>query len=77
MIDIMMSGVSETVDYQLEQIFKSVDARNQYLRINGQMPPEISPEMDNVKPENLIALKKFGDDLFKQNENEIKDFLKL
>jgi uncharacterized protein len=76
-IDIMMSGVSETVDYQLDQIFKSVDAEKQYLRISGQMPADVSPEMDNVKPENLNALKKFGDDLFKRNEKKIKDFLKL
>ena len=30
-----------------------------------------------VKPENLLALKKFGDDLFLQHENDIKEFLKL
>ena len=76
-IDIMMSGVSETVDYQLDQIFKSVNATGQYLRINGQMPPEVSPDMDNVKNENLHALKKFGDDLYLQYEARIKEFLKL
>ena len=76
-IDIMMSGVSETVDYQLEQIFKSVNAPGQYLRINGQMPPEVSPDMDNVKDENLNALKNFGDDLYLQYETRIKEFLKL
>ena len=34
-IDIMMSGVSETVDYQLKQIFDAVGKPKQYLRING------------------------------------------
>ena len=76
-IDIMMSGVSETVDYQLEQIFKSVNAPGQYLRINGQMPPEVSPDMDNVREENLVALKKFGDALFSTYEKDISEFLKL
>jgi len=76
-IDIMMSGVAETVDYQLEQVFDSIDAAGQYLRIDAPLPPGVSVSMDNVKQENLVALKKFGDQLFSENEDNIKRFLNL
>jgi patatin-like phospholipase/acyl hydrolase len=60
LINIMMAGVSETVDYQVEQIFQTIDNPKQYLRIN----PEIKdPEMyalDNATPENLNALKELA-----------------
>jgi patatin-like phospholipase/acyl hydrolase len=59
-IDIMMSGVSEVVDYQLRQIFESVDASNQYLRINTELPIDVSPDMDDATPENLKSLKELG-----------------
>lgn len=59
-IDIMMSGVSEVVDYQLRQIFEGVDASNQYLRINTELPIDVSPDMDDASPENLKSLKELG-----------------
>jgi patatin-like phospholipase/acyl hydrolase len=76
-IDIMMSGVSETVDYQLDQIFKSVNASGQYLRINGRMPENVSPDMDNIDKKNLMALKEFGNDLYFRYEQDIKGFLEI
>jgi uncharacterized protein len=59
-IDIMMSGVSEVVDYQLRQIFEGADASNQYLRINTELPIDVSPDMDDASPENLKSLKELG-----------------
>lgn len=59
-IDIMMSGVSEVVDYQLRQIFEGLDASDQYLRINTKLPIDVSPDMDDASPENLQALKELG-----------------
>lgn len=58
-LDIMMSGVSETVDYQLKQIYDAVNRPNQYLRITPQLG-EASPELDDVSPENLIRLRDAG-----------------
>ena len=55
MIDMMMDGVSDTVDYQVTQIFDSVDASEQYLRIDSALTPEINPDFDCVIPENLIC----------------------
>ncbi len=59
-IDIMMSGVSEVVDYQLRQIFDAVGANGQYVRINTELPIDVSPDMDDASPKNLQALKELG-----------------
>lgn len=57
-IDIMTSGNSETVDYQLMQIFDTLKPgdKNDYHRID----PDIglaNPEMDDASPENMEALR--------------------
>ena len=36
-LDIMMSGVAETVDYQLRQMFRAVGAPERYLRIEVEL----------------------------------------
>jgi hypothetical protein len=60
LIDIMMSGVAEVVDYQLKQIFRAVGDSGQYLRINTELSVGVSPDMDDATPENLLALKELG-----------------
>jgi len=59
-IDIMMSGVAEVVDYQLRQIFEAVGAHSHYVRINTELPIDVSPDMDDASPKNLQALKELG-----------------
>ncbi len=76
-IDMMMDGVADTVDYQLKQIFEAAGASKQYLRVNGALPRDIDPNMDNVEPQNLQALKRFGDDLYHEYQQEILAFLKM
>ena len=69
-LDIMMSGVAETVDFQLKQIFASVDRPNQYERIQ----PELAgakPEMDNAADWNLEALKKAGQQCAKDEDSTL------
>ena len=58
-IDIMMSGVSETVDYQLVQIYDAVGKPDQYLRIQPTIRAGLS-EMDNADRENLSELVEAG-----------------
>jgi patatin-like phospholipase/acyl hydrolase len=76
-LDMMMAGVSDTVDYQLRQIFEAAGASKQYLRINGELPPGIDPNMDCVDPENLNALKGFGNNLYERHKQAILGFLKM
>jgi patatin-like phospholipase/acyl hydrolase len=74
-LDMMMAGVSDVVDYQLMQMFNAVDCPSQYLRINDSMPNDVSSEMDNASQENLNALKEFGNDLALKFDIKIDNFL--
>ncbi len=58
-IDIMMTAVAETVDYQLRRLFDSIGKPDQYFRI---MPNLYSaePDMDDTSDENLRALQQAG-----------------
>lgn len=66
MLDIMMSGVADTVDFQLRQIFASVDADGRYLRLQADLPedhPTLSPKLDEVSEGNVRALDQLGIEL--------------
>lgn len=76
LIDIMMSGVSETVDYQLAQIYDAVGKPEQYLRINGELQFADS-DMDNASKDNLVALKQDGTRIAEEFDNHLDDFVKL
>ncbi|MGH2645363.1 MAG: patatin-like phospholipase family protein, partial [Chitinophagaceae bacterium] len=60
-IDILMSGNAETVDYQLNQIYKTLELkdRQDYYRLQ---PPlrEALPKMDLASPQNIDNLKQAG-----------------
>jgi patatin-like phospholipase/acyl hydrolase len=58
-LDIMMSGASDTVDYQLRQIFDAIDSNQNYIRISPEIG-QADTEMDNASPENLQELKEAG-----------------
>ncbi|HEY4153831.1 MAG TPA: patatin-like phospholipase family protein [Puia sp.] len=60
-IDILMSGNSETVDYQLRQMFRSLDAADQadYYRLEPGLK-EACSEMDIATPENIANLHQAG-----------------
>jgi patatin-like phospholipase/acyl hydrolase len=60
LFDIFMSGVSETVDYQLRQIFTAAGVPHQYLHVSPPITRECSPDIDNASPENLKALQAAG-----------------
>ena len=72
LIDIMMSGVSETVDYQLRQIYDAVGKPKQYLRISPELC-NASPEMDDASRENLNALKESGNENAEINDQKLTE----
>ncbi|GGB74576.1 patatin [Flavobacterium suaedae] len=61
LIDIMMSGNSETVDYQLKQIYETLEVKDceDYHRIQPKLI-QADSAMDNAKLENLQALYEDG-----------------
>lgn len=69
-IDIMMSGNSETVDYQLKQMFKAVKHQGSYHRIQPSLHNAKS-QMDDVSPQNLNALHEAGLVYIANNEEKI------
>ena len=74
-IDIMMSGNSETVDFQLKQIFDAVDNSNDYYRLKPSIY-NASPEMDNASETNLKALKEAGMQYVSENSEMLDDIVK-
>jgi patatin-like phospholipase/acyl hydrolase len=76
LIDIMMSGVAETVDYQIKQIYNAVEKPKQYLRIDPDLGLA-SREMDNASTENLRNLQEAGMDSARKMDKELTEFAKL
>ncbi len=70
-IDIMMSGVSETVNYQLKKIYEAVGKTDQYVRFEPGLGSAKS-EMDNATVENLEALRDAGEDYALTHMDDIK-----
>lgn len=70
-IDIMMSGNSETVSYQLEKLFEAGGNADGYMRIDPGLHNAKS-EMDDATPDNLAALKEAGNKFVSDNPEVIK-----
>jgi patatin-like phospholipase/acyl hydrolase len=75
-IDIMMSGVSETVHHQLIQIFNSVNMEESYLRIAPDLS-NASPEMDEAGSANIEALMEAGGLALDNNLEALDRFAEL
>ncbi|PLX13455.1 MAG: patatin [Marinilabiliales bacterium] len=75
-IDIMMSGVADTVDYQLKQIYNAVEKPEQYIRLEPQLFTADSA-MDNASAKNLSALKNDGEQNAKDFDKEISRIAKM
>jgi uncharacterized protein len=75
-IDILMSGTVEVVDYQLRQMFMAVKAPLQYLRIQAPIPV-VNSELGNSDPANLHALVQIGEKAAEQNDAALDKFVAL
>jgi uncharacterized protein len=71
-IDIMMSGNSETVDYYLRKIYDTLDNtdKEDYMRLNPSLC-SASPEMDNASKKNTEALYEAGSMYVHDNQDEL------
>jgi patatin-like phospholipase/acyl hydrolase len=58
-IDIMMSGNSETVSYQLRKIWETTGTPGNYIRLEPSLY-EAKSDMDDASAKNLMALKEAG-----------------
>lgn len=74
LLDIMMSGVAETTDYQMQKMFEAVNAEDQYLRINIELLDESTAAMDNASPENIARLASIGQEAADRLWSELTKF---
>ena len=75
-IDIMMTAVSETVDYQLMKLFKTIDCSEQYYRIMPELG-DANPELDDISPKNLEALRQAGIKTANLHEEKLEKIAKM
>ncbi len=78
-LDILMSGVSDTVDYQLNMLFSSAGCANQYLRLqlNLEEFPDVDTAMDNASEKNMRALERAGQTLAQRTAAQLNSFAQL
>lgn len=72
-IDITLSGVSETVCYQLAHLFRGCGSEKQYLRIKPALVKS-APEMDNASLDNMTKLVADGENAYASLQTEIEAF---
>lgn len=80
LIDIMMSGVAETVDYECRLAFEAVGVPQQYLRLNvplRNLLPGMSSNLDDACEANLIGLRELGLELAERQTAELDRFAEL
>ncbi len=75
-LDIMMSASSEIVDFHLQQLYESVNRPDLYERIQLNSLKNVSPEMDDSKPSNMIELVKLGKQTANRNKKALDDVAK-
>lgn len=76
-IDILMQGVSETVDYQMNYVLPTdLDGTKHYIRINPTLPPENS-EMSDVSEKNIQGLKAVAQKAIEENEALIEEACRI
>jgi len=65
-IDIMLSGASDVVDYEMEKLFRSYRRSDNYIRINPPLNFSTAPSTD-ASPENITNLLKDVNAYIKEN----------
>ncbi len=78
-IDIMMTGVAETVDYQLKQLFDAFGHGNHYVRLDADLSREPAEAkcLDNASRDNLARLRDIGQKVAEDNDKQLQAFADL
>lgn len=74
--DVVLSGVSDTVEYQLKMLLPSEGTGRRYFRLQVRLD-DASDKLDNVTPLNLRALKLYADNLIKSESEAIDQLCQL
>jgi patatin-like phospholipase/acyl hydrolase len=74
LIDITLSAGAEAVHYQLQKLFEAISADGQYVRIDPQLSPGTSPDLDDASVSNMKRLQQDGDRAYRENEGRLQSF---
>ncbi|MES2419281.1 MAG: patatin-like phospholipase family protein [Bacteroidota bacterium] len=77
LIDIMMSGVAETSDFFLSQLFRSAGKEKNYVRIEPDSLESIKEGLDAASPSNIKKLVALGDRTVSENEERLTQIAKF
>jgi patatin-like phospholipase/acyl hydrolase len=77
LIDIMMSGVAETSDFFLQQLFYSVGKSANYIRIEPDSLESIKEGLDAASPANIEKLMALGDRMVSENQGRLSLIARL
>jgi len=69
--DVFMTGEMGCSAYQTSYCMED----GHYIRLQGVLPSNINPALDNTDPTNISRLIDFGNKLYKENEDKIKGLL--
>ncbi len=71
LVDIMTASSSESNDYFLRQLFRSVNRLGNYIRIEPNNLSSINPAMDAASKSNIQKIVALADTLISENENTL------
>ncbi|MEG4588033.1 patatin-like phospholipase family protein [Microcoleus sp. MOSTC5] len=77
LINIMMTGVAETVNYQIIQIYDAVERPNQYLRISPDLSHEQPLPIDDASEGKISELLRIGKDQAEKYNEQLDKFIDL
>lgn len=77
LFDIIMTGVAETVDYQMKQIYDATRTPQQYLRINPTLTDKNMLPIDKASEENLQNIHRLGQQLAQDYSEQLDKFVDL
>lgn len=76
LVDIMSSSLSESNDYFLRQLFKSVNHSGNYLRIEPHNLNSIDSSLDAASKSNIQKIISLADKMISDNESKMKNLAK-
>jgi patatin-like phospholipase/acyl hydrolase len=77
LFDIMISGLSETVDYECRLAFDAIGAPEQYLRVNislDRLPPKTTSDLDDASSESMNGMVEMGAEAAESMSRELNAF---
>jgi patatin-like phospholipase/acyl hydrolase len=70
-MDILIHGVGDTVDFEMKQLLPLVDGEQCYYRFDTKLTDDSTEDMDNTSPENLRALGLIGEKVISDHNREL------